>query len=514
MIDRRIGKIKVRRGTDSQRKLVSFEEGELVYSIDTQRLYIGNGNTKGGILVSNRNYVKNSLGEPPIAPTEAIHGDIIHDKSNSKTYITKWNGTAYELILIGDSNCASQLQNEINDLNDRLNIMMPCLTAKPLPTPPVIPPIPTKLSWYSEPVGTSTNLGYTITLTSSAAGGVGTISYDWRRTDNVAVDSNTDRNLTLNNIKATDLATYYCIASNSTESITSRNATISLIPTTYLTWVIEPSDTKVNLGTDVVLYSKATGPGPITYTWKRRDGNPINSTNINLADLSIDNTSNSDIGTYYCEASNSTDTIISKNAVLDILSNSILTEVSEYLLTESIEYIDWEVSGLIEPTITIQPKSIITTTLVPVTFEITATGSDPLSYQWKINGVDVAGQTSRTYAITNPTKDITGIACIVSNALGIVMSNSVNLTVGIIPNITTQPIAQKTPVGSSVTFSVVAVGSDPLSYQWSKNGINISGATSSIYNINNKNLSDDGVYTCTVSNSFGSVTSNGAALST
>ena len=39
MIDQRIGKIKVRRGTDLQRKLVTFEEGELVYSIDKKRLY-------------------------------------------------------------------------------------------------------------------------------------------------------------------------------------------------------------------------------------------------------------------------------------------------------------------------------------------------------------------------------------------------------------------------------------------------------------------------------------------
>jgi len=611
MIDHRIGKIKVRRGTDSQRKLVTFEEGELVYSIDKKRLYIGNENEKGGILVSNRNYVRNSLGNPPVAPIDAQHGDIVHDKSNSKTYITKFNGTTNELILIADLNCGILIQNQINDLNDRLNRMAGCLAPKPpvippepsklswyiqpsdniiligdtitlassaaggtgtvfyewkrtdntvlfnntnndfvlsnaqnsdiatyycvatnstesitsrnavitLKDPPVVPPEPSKLSWYDEPIDISVFVGDTFTLTSSAAGGIGDISYEWKRTDNATVASNTDRILTINNSLLSDFATYYCVADNSTESITSRNAVVSVKivpppppPTTVLTWFTEPSDTTVNLGQNVIFNALATGNGTISYIWKRRDGNNINSTSINTADLTIDSSIISDIATYYCVASNFIESITSTNAVLDILSNSILAEDGTYILSELSEFIDWESSSLVAPTITTQPRSLITTSLVPVTFEITATGTAPLSYQWRINGANVSGETSRTYTVTNPTKDITGITCRVSNVMGTLISNSVNLIVGILPTITTQPVSQSVNIGSSVTFSVVAAGSNPLSYQWSKDGTIINGATSSTYTINSVSESNSGDYNCVVSNSYGNINTNNSIL--
>lgn len=511
MIDQRIGKIKVRRGTDSQRKLVTFEEAELVYSIDKKRLYVGNAKEKGGILVSNRNYVKNSLGVPPVVPSEVLHGDIVFDKSNSKTYITKWNGISYELILIADANCSEILQLQINDLNNRINIMADCLAPKP---PPVIPPEPTKLSWYDEPSDISINLGDTITLTSSAAGGIGTVFYDWRRTDNIFVSLNTNKDLIISNTQNSDIATYYCVANNNTESITSRNAIVSLKPPTLkLTWTTEPSDVTVNLGEIADFYSNATGIGTISYLWKRKDGNSISANTINSSNLEISNTISTDSATYYCIASNFIESITSRDAVLTILSNSILAEDGTYILSELSDFIDWEESGLVAPSITTQPRSLVTTTLVPVTFEVAATGSTPLSYQWRINEVNIAGETNRTYTVTNPTKDITGITCVVSNIVGEVISNSVNLTVGIIPTIITQPVSQTVNTGSSVTFSVVAAGSDPLSYQWRKNGVAINGATSSTYTINSVAESDFATYSCLVSNSYGIVTSSSATLS-
>jgi hypothetical protein len=417
MIDRRIGKIKVRRGTDTQRKLVTFEEGELVYSIDKQRLYIGNGTEKGGILVSNRNYVKNSVGDPPVVPPEALHGDIVYDKSNSRTYITKCDSLSCELLLIADANCCVQLQNEISDLYDRLSTLSACASAS-IPKPPK----PTKLTWYIQPSDISVNLGETATFTASAIGGFGIISYKWNRKD---------------------------------------GTTISVIDN-------QPT---------------------LTFT-----------------------TQLSDTATYYCVANTPTETITSRDAVLNIGANSILAEDGTYILSELSEFIDWEENGLIAPTIKIQPKSLSTTTLVPVTFEVTAAGSEPLSYQWKIGGVDQIGETNRTYTVTNPTKDITGITCVVSNLVGSVTSNSVNLAVGIKPSVVTQPLSQSKSFGSLVTFSIIAAGSAPLLYQWSKDGTGITGATSNTYTINSVQNIDLGNYTCVVSNGFGNVTSNIATL--
>lgn len=40
--------LKIRRGTESQRATVTFDQGELVYATDTYKLYIGDGSTVGG----------------------------------------------------------------------------------------------------------------------------------------------------------------------------------------------------------------------------------------------------------------------------------------------------------------------------------------------------------------------------------------------------------------------------------------------------------------------------------
>ncbi len=78
------------------------------------------------------------------------------------------------------------------------------------------------------------------------------------------------------------------------------------------------------------------------------------------------------------------------------------------------------------------------------------------------------------------------------------------------PNISTHPQSQTIDEGGYVSFSVVA--SDASSYQWKKNGSNISGASSSTYQITSVTESDAGTYACVVSNDCGNVTSNNAVL--
>lgn len=78
--------------------------------------------------------------------------------------------------------------------------------------------------------------------------------------------------------------------------------------------------------------------------------------------------------------------------------------------------------------------------------------------------------------------------------------------------ITQQPVDTTVTVGQTATFTVTASGSG-LSYQWQKNGANISGATSSSYTTPAAPYDDNGAqYRCVVSSSSGSVTSNSATL--
>jgi len=80
------------------------------------------------------------------------------------------------------------------------------------------------------------------------------------------------------------------------------------------------------------------------------------------------------------------------------------------------------------------------------------------------------------------------------------------------PTITTQPKSQTVNEGSSLTFTVVATGTAPLSYQWYKGSSKISGATSASYTINPVKTTDEGSYKVVVTNIVGSVTSNAATL--
>ncbi|HWA26467.1 MAG TPA: hypothetical protein VG734_12475 [Lacunisphaera sp.] len=66
--------------------------------------------------------------------------------------------------------------------------------------------------------------------------------------------------------------------------------------------------------------------------------------------------------------------------------------------------------------------------------------------------------------------------------------------------------------GGTVAFSVIAAGSAPLSYQWLFNGNPIAGATGTSHMLTSVTAAQAGTYSVTVSNSAGSVTSNGASL--
>jgi hypothetical protein len=104
---------------------------------------------------------------------------------------------------------------------------------------------------------------------------------------------------------------------------------------------------------------------------------------------------------------------------------------------------------------------------------------------------------------------------IVSNSAGSITSQQAFLTVtaAAAPAISTQPANQSVTAGQAATFSVVASGSPPLSYQWQLNGAAIAGATSSSYTTPAATDANSGQqFRVTISNSVGSITSINATL--
>ncbi len=168
---------------------------------------------------------------------------------------------------------------------------------------------------------------------------------------------------------------------------------------------------------------------------------------------------------------------------------------------------DWATQSPIAPQIVQQPTS---QTLYPgeiATFTVVATGSGSLSYEWAKNGEKLDGASSSSLNVFYSSA-VNGdkYRCIVTNSAGTITSNEVELTVVAIPGkptITQQPTTNTVVLGNQAVFMVSATGNGTLSYQWFKNGAEIIGRTTSTLVITNSQLSDAGLYYCSITNKTG-----------
>ncbi len=162
------------------------------------------------------------------------------------------------------------------------------------------------------------------------------------------------------------------------------------------------------------------------------------------------------------------------------------------------------------PTILEQPTGLEVCRGVTFTLQVQASGTEPLQYQWYRNGTPIAGATGPTYQ--DVATQTAAYAVQITNACGTAQSQSVTVRVKEPPQITQQPQGGTVAPGSRVELSVVATGEPPLSYQWYRNGVPITGATAATYVIANMSTSDEGQYFCVVTNECGSDTSQTVRL--
>ncbi len=170
------------------------------------------------------------------------------------------------------------------------------------------------------------------------------------------------------------------------------------------------------------------------------------------------------------------------------------------------------------PVIVSQPVTNIQTSGQMASFWVVANGTAPFSYQWQRNGVNILDATNNWYTTPLLTLADSGanFRAIVGNSFGSVTSSPALLTVNAAsagPAIQAQPANQTVQAGQPVQFSVTATGTPPLSYQWRKNGVNITGATAASYTIPAAILPDSGAsFTVRISNGSGATTSAAATL--
>ncbi len=201
---------------------------------------------------------------------------------------------------------------------------------------------------------------------------------------------------------------------------------------------------------------------------------------------------------------------------MDVFTSIANPTNDAFVIFDNVRVENWNVSPTLPPEITTQPQSQTVSVGEAALFSVVASGTAPFNYQWRFNGANISGATGSSHAIASAQlSDAGNYSVLVSNSAGSVASAQASLTVtasGNPPAITQQPNGQMVNQGTEVTFTVVATGTGPLSYQWRFYGGNISGATASSHTISSAQPGDAGTYSVVVTNNWGSETSSGAVL--
>ncbi|HEY4246910.1 MAG TPA: immunoglobulin domain-containing protein, partial [Lacunisphaera sp.] len=284
----------------------------------------------------------------------------------------------------------------------------------------------------------------------------------------------------LDNVSTADSGSYTVMVSNSAGSVTSETLLLTITPTVTR----GPADQAVPSGNDASFSAVATGSSNLTYQWTK-DGVAIPG--ATSSSLLIKSAQPGDAGNYAVVVSDPSvpnSTITSNAASLKVTGSSVA------------------------PTIFSQPVDLLTyvNQPSPAIFQVQASGSPSIfSFQWKKDGVDIPGATSDTLSFTSVTPAEVGTYSVtVTNAVGTVKSREAALILlegaGLpaYPTIVTPPADQSVSSGSSVSFSVVATGTPPVTYQWQKNGTTISGATTDTLSLISVTAADAGTYTVIV----------------
>ena len=279
--------------------------------------------------------------------------------------------------------------------------------------------------------------------------------------------------------ESASVATDYVVtASNDSGSTTDTiNITVNERPSI----VSDPMSQMVNAGSTVKFGVVAAGTAPLTYKWLFNDIDSVGNTDT----LTLFNVQVSDTGFYSVVVSNLIGDTTSSNAALSLNK---------------------------PPVISSQPVSQMANTGSTVKFGVQATGTAPLTYQWVKNNTDTVGLLD-TLTLSNVQAVDTGsYKVLVHNVAGDTVSTSVTLGLNVAPLITSQPVVTQTVnADSSVTFGVVATGTGPLHYVWTKDDADSVGNQDTLV-IASVVGADSGYYRCVVTNVAGVAASDSGVL--
>ena len=337
----------------------------------------------------------------------------------------------------------------------------------------------------------------------------------------------------------------------------------------------QPQPLTVNVGDSASFSVGALGSLPLTYQWRKNDVNIGNATNSTLTFNTVAKSAEADYTVVIANTSGSVTSVVAHLTVYEFISTLFNTGLDtnhlaladnsvdpHYTLTTNPDtglpdaivedsaafpivggpwLADTASSKWIGPRFNTSPSAVGLYTY-RTTFDLT--NRDPSTVviigRWAsdnsgrdilVNGVSTGNPQSPSFA------GYTGFLISTSNASFLPGVNTIDFVVeneaapgytglraefttsnarilpNIPPTITTQPVSQTAVIESNtVTFTVSASGSDPVTYQWSKNGTPLPGQTNSVLTLFNVTTNDNGLYRARATNDFGFADSNPAQL--
>ncbi len=233
------------------------------------------------------------------------------------------------------------------------------------------------------------------------ATGTAPLAYQWKKNGaNIAGATNASYT-TPALVLADDGATFSVYVSNAFGNVTSSSATLTVAPNSPAI-TTQPLNTTVLMGATATFTVVATGTTPLAYQWKKNGADIVGATN---ASYTTPVTIAADNGAAF--------SVVITNIASSVTSNSATLTVN------------------IPPSITTQPINQSIYEREGVTFTVVVAGTAPLAYQWKKNGVNIAGATSASYNIPATVLVDNGatFSVYVSNAYGNVTSSSATMEV-------------------------------------------------------------------------------------
>ncbi|MDO9512403.1 MAG: ice-binding family protein [Bacteroidales bacterium] len=335
----------------------------------------------------------------------------------------------------------------------------------------------------TEPTNKMVCVGDSVIFTVSATG-TG-LTYQWRKgnvnlTNGGNIYGATSAFLKIKPVGISDAALNYNVIVNGSLTPSATSVNVSLTVNTAPIITTEPVNQTLCAGNSVSFSVISSGSG-LTYQWRK---GTVNLTNVG-------NITGATSATLTINPVNITNAALNYNVIVSGTCSPNATSNNATLTVNT------------APIITTEPVNQTACAGNSVSFSVISSGSG-LTYQWRKGTVNltnvgnITGATTATLTINpvNVTNAALNYNVIVSGTCSPnATSNNASLTVNTAPIITTEPANQTACAGSSISFSVIAIGS-LLTYQWRKgtvnliNGTNISGANTNTLTIISANITD------------------------